>query len=73
MNFLMLWSGNPLNVNKTFGKEECLLCSKERRIIVENMQELGNSEINKRSEICGKYRHNAHFHCFTCMLKNTEE
>ena len=73
INFSTLWSRNPLRFSKTFGKEECLLCSKERIIILENTQELGNSVINRRSEIYGKCRHNSHFHRFTYMKKDTEE
>ena len=73
INFSILQSGNPLSVSKTFGKEECLPCSKERRIIVENIQELGKSIINRRSEIYGKCRHNAHFYRFIYIPKDTEE
>ena len=40
---------------------------------MENTQELRNSAINRRSEIYGKCRNNAHFHRFTHMLKDTEE
>lgn len=71
VNFSILWAGNPISLTKTFGTDKCVLCSKERRLIVENKRIFGNSVINNNSEIYGKCRHNAHFHHF--MYNNSEK
>ena len=36
MTFSVLWKGNPISVQKTFGTKNCLLCMKERTQIIKN-------------------------------------
>ena len=38
MNFSILWQGNPVSVQKTFGTKNCILCMKERHHILNGLE-----------------------------------
>ena len=73
MKVEVLWEGNPLSVNKTFGKLECLLCMKERILILQQHYTDKSRLINESNEFYGSCRHRAKFHRLTTtdLLKST--
>ena len=58
----VLWSGNPISCMNSFGTLKCVLCMKERRIILNRSNKSPESLINNRTEIYGACRHNPDFH-----------
>ena len=58
----ILWQGNPINCMKTFRKDTCSLCMKERCCILRNFKDNRMKLINSRSEIYGGCRHRTRFH-----------
>ena len=77
LSYRILWQGNPISAVKTFGKDHCVLCSKERFFIMEHTKFNSNKLINNNSEIYGACRHKPRFHRFkpdeTTTLDNTDE
>jgi hypothetical protein len=45
----ILWQGNPISCNKSFGKLNCSLCMKERVLILKHSRENPNVIINSNS------------------------
>jgi hypothetical protein len=58
----ILWQGNPISVVKTFGKNTCALCNRERMEIIKISRATPNILINSCSEIHGACRHKPRFH-----------
>ena len=58
----ILWQGNPISCNKSFGKLNCSLCMKERILILKYSRENPNLVINSNSEFYGACRHKPKFH-----------
>ena len=58
----ILWEGNPISVSKSFGKESCSLCMKERILILRANQKDKNLVINTNNEMYGACRHRPRFH-----------
>ena len=58
----ILWHGNPISCNKSFGRLSCSLCMKERLKILEYSKENPNYIINSNSEFYGACRHKPKFH-----------
>ena len=69
MRMSILWYGNPISCNKSFGKWNCRLCMKERIIILEEMRKgkaAGKRHlINSASELYGACRHKPSFHRYS--------
>ena len=69
MRMSILWYGNPISCNKSFGKWNCRLCMKERLIILEEMRKgkaAGTRHlINSASELYGACRHRPSFHRYS--------
>jgi hypothetical protein len=60
----ILWQGDPLSSEKTFGTRNCKLCAKERCAIIKLTRETPNLAINKCNEVHGACRHKPRFHRF---------
>ena len=73
MNFSILWQGNPVSVQKSFGTKNCILCMKERTQILKSMYQTPNLLINNNSEIYGSCRHKPRFHRFSPPSTGTDE
>ena len=73
MRFSILWQGNPVSVQKSFGTKNCVLCMKERTTILKCMYETPNLLINNNSEIYGSCRHKPRFHRFSPPSTGTDE
>ena len=73
MNFSILWQGNPVSVQKTFGTKNYVLYIKERATILKYMYEKPNLLINNNSEIYGSFRHKPRFHRFPLPSTKTDE
>jgi hypothetical protein len=58
----ILWQGNPISVVKTFGKNICALCNRERMEIIKISRSTPDTLINSCSEIHGACRHKPRFH-----------
>ena len=58
----ILWQGNAISCNKSFGKLACSLCMKERILILKYSRENPNLIINSNSEFYGACRHKPKFH-----------
>ena len=58
----ILWQGNSISCNKSFGKLNCSLCMKERIKILSFQTESPNLIINSNSEFYGACRHKPRFH-----------
>ena len=73
MKVKVLWEGNPLSVNKTFGKIECSLCMKERTLILQQQYTDKSRLTNESNEFYGACRHRAKFHRLTTtdLLQST--
>ena len=77
LEYRILWQGNPISAVKSFGKDHCALCSKERYYIMEHFKRNPNKLINSCSEIYGACRHKPRFHRFkeetTTDVDSTDE
>jgi len=62
VNVSILWQGNSISCNKSFGKLKCSLCMKERLKILFFQRENPNLIINSNSEFYGACRHKPKFH-----------
>ena len=62
--FDIFWEGNPINLTKTFGTKNCLLCLQEKLWIAHRSRKssTGGEFLNRRSEIEGACRHWTSFH-----------
>ena len=60
----LIWQGNPISCMKTFGKEVCLLCMRERIKISKVQQLEENYLINLCYKNFGACRHKMRFHRF---------
>ena len=73
----ILWEGNAISCNKSFGKISCQLCMNERIEILKQIKsdkKLGtNKSINSNSEIYGSCRHRPKFHRFFYHPPSTDE
>ena len=58
----ILWQGKPINCMKTFGKNSCTLCMRERCFILDSWNQDKSKLINSKSEIFGGCRHRTKFH-----------
>jgi hypothetical protein len=58
----ILWQGNPISCNKSFGKLNCSLCMKERVLILKHSMENPHIIINSNSEFYRVCRHKSRFH-----------
>jgi hypothetical protein len=58
----ILWKGNPILVVKTFRKNTCALCNRERIEIIKISRTTPNILINSCWKIHGVCRHKARFH-----------
>jgi hypothetical protein len=58
----ILWKGNPLTAVKSFGRNSCKLCNRERMTIVKACHKDAKGLINSRSELHGACRHIPRFH-----------
>jgi hypothetical protein len=64
IKYEILWKGNPISAVKTFGKNTCALCNRERMEIVKASRNTPDMIINSCSEIHGACRHKPRFHRF---------
>ena len=73
----ILWEGNAISCNKSFGKINCQLCMSERISILtqikSDFKNGTNRSINTNSEIYGSCRHRPKFHRFYCPPSADEE
>ena len=67
----ILWEGNPISAVKTFGKECCTLCMKERFLILDQSKQDKTLLINSNNEFYGACRHRANFHRLTKDLRES--
>ena len=58
----ILWQGNAISCNKSFGKLSCSLCMKERILILKYARDNPNLIINTNSEFYDVCRHKNKFH-----------
>ena len=72
----ILWGGNLISCNKSFGKLNCYLCMHERISILESIRKdkkmKVKSCINNNSELYGSCRHKPKFHRFNCLSSADE-
>ena len=62
----ILWKGNPISCSKSFGKLNCLLCMKERLLILKTPGDNAEKRlINSNNELYGACRHKSKFHRYT--------
>ena len=73
IKFSILWPGNPVSVQKSYGTKDCVLCMKERTSILKCMYEYLNLLINNNFEIYGSCRHKPRFHRFFLPSTGTNE
>ena len=70
----ILWKGNPISCSKSFGKLNCLLCMKERLLILKTPGDNAEKRlINSNNELYGACRHKSKFHRYTTTNSNTDE
>ena len=62
MQVEILWQGKPISCMKTFGKNSCSLCMRERCCILDAYNENPRKLINSKSETYGGCRHLTRFH-----------
>ena len=67
----ILWEGNPISAVKTFGKECCTLCMRERFLILDQSKRNKTLLINSNNEFYGACRHRACFHRLTTDLRES--
>ena len=58
----IIWQGKPISCMKTFGKNTCSLCMRERCCILDACNENPKKLINSKSEIYGGCQHRTRFH-----------
>ena len=68
----ILWEGNPISAVKTFGKECCTLCMKERFLILDQSKRDRKLLINTNNEFYGACRHRAKFHRLTTDSRTSD-
>ena len=68
----ILWEGNPISISKSFGKESCSLCMKERILILRANQKDRCLVINTNNEMYGACRHRPRFHRLVNKELHTE-
>ena len=80
INVSILWQGNPISCNKSFGKLNCSLCMKERIKILQLSRENLNLIINSSSEFYSACRDKPKFHRYAIniplsvlMMNNSSE
>ena len=73
ITFSILWQGNPLSVQKSFGTKNCRLCLKESIHILKNLHTDPTKLINHNSEIYTSCRHQTRFHRFPQTNNGTDE
>ena len=73
MTFSILWQGNPLSVQKSFGTKNCRLCIKESTHILKNLHTNPTKLINHNSEIYTSCHHKTRFHRFPKINNGTDE
>ena len=73
MEFSILWQGNSIAIQKSFGTKSCYLCMKERTHILKGMYSNAHSMINNNSEIYSSCRHKTRFHRFPHNSTGTDE
>ena len=61
----ILWEANPISAVKSFGKDCCSLCMKERFLILDQSKINKKLLINSNNEFYGAYRHRPRFHRLT--------
>ena len=64
MKYQIIWQGNLISCMKTFGKEGCSLCMRERIKILKAQQLEENYLINLCYKFFGECRHKTRFHRF---------
>ena len=69
----IMWQGNPISAVKTFGKISCVLCNKERLMIIKLSRSSPETIINSCSEIHGACRHIPRFHRYHEQTPSTDE
>ena len=73
----ILWKGQPISCNKSFGKLNCYLCMNERIQILKSIRRDANSKvrrlINNNTEIFGSCRHKTKFHRYTNYLSSADD
>ena len=81
----IIWQGDPISCNKSFGKRNCSLCLAEKlaiwnatieeeRKVKEGKGKIKNKLMNSRSEILGSCAYRAKFHKFIRLYqKNTDD
>ena len=65
MDISIVWQGNAISCNKSFGKMNCILCMKERFIILRLTKKDPAGIINTSNEFYGACRHKPRFHRYT--------
>ena len=73
IEFSILWQGNPLSVQKSFGTRSCRLCLKESTYILKELHTNPDKLINHNSEIYTSCRHKTRFHRFPKLNNGTDE
>ena len=73
IDFSILWQGNPLSVQKSFGTRTCRLCLKESTYILKKLHTNPNKLINHNSEIYTSCHHKTRFHRFPKLNNGTDE
>ena len=73
ISFSILWQGNPLAVQKSFGTRTCRLCLKESTHILKELHTNPDKLINHNSEIYTSCRHKTRFHRFPKVNDGTDE
>ena len=71
--FWIIWKGNLIAVNKSFGTKKCTLCMKEQTEILKASYSEKCTLINNNSEIYGSCRHKRRFHRLTRNNTGTDE
>ena len=73
IEFSILWQGNPLSVQKSFGTKTCRLCMKESTHILKELHTNPNKLINHNSKIYTSCHHKTRFHRFPKINHGTDE
>ena len=73
MTFSILWQGNPLSVQKSFGTKNSRLCMKESTHILKNLHTNPTKLINHNTEIYTSCHHKTRFHRFPKIKNGTDE
>ena len=73
----ILWGGQPISCNKSFGKLNCYLCMHERINILKSIRKDEKTKvrrcINNNSEIYGSCRHKPKFHRYSNYLSSADD